>query len=341
MQMNPRFPLGKIPNRVLSELLRKVAPNDPRVIVGPGVGLDAAVIDIGERYLVAKTDPITFATDQLGWYAVHVNANDVACTGATPRWFLATLLLPEQGADRQLAERIFDQIGEACRSLEVSMVGGHTEVTYGIGRPILVGSLLGEVEKDAMLTSAGAQAGDALVLAGGIPIETVAILAREKAEELQDRFEPAFLERCREFLFKPGLSVVRAARIAIDSAEVHALHDPTEGGLAGGLWELAEAAACTIEVVEQDIPVLEEGRLLCDALGLDPLASIASGALLMAAPSDQTAALTEALRDAGITGTVIGHITGKGSPQVGIRRQSGLEALALPARDEIARLFEG
>jgi hydrogenase maturation factor len=338
--MDERFPLGKIPNRVLSELLRKFAPTDPRVIVGPGVGLDAAVIDIGERYLVAKTDPITFATDQLGWYAVHVNANDVACTGARPRWFLASLLLPEDAADRKYVELIFDQIADACRSLEVSMVGGHTEITHGIDRPILIGSLLGEVEKDRMITAAGAQEQDAIVLAGGIPIEAVSILAREKADVLADRFDSAFLERCRQFLFEPGLSVVQAARIATSSAEVHALHDPTEGGIAAGLWELAEAANCEIEVLEQEIPILEEGRALCDALGLDPLASIASGALLISLPADQAMVLNEALQAESIENATIGQIGSKGKPMVSMHRPSGLEPLPVPARDELARLFE-
>ena len=334
------YPLGKIPNSVLRELLAKVAPADPRVLVGPGIGLDAAVIDMGDRYLVAKTDPITLASDRVGWYAVHVNANDVACMGAEPRWFLASLLLPEGQADRGLADAIFGQITEACGSLGVSLVGGHTEITHGIDRPIVVGCLLGEVAKNRLVTAAGAQEGDTLLLAGGIPIEATAILAREKAAELEGRFDPDFLRRCRDFLFDPGISVVRAARLAVEAGEVHAMHDPTEGGLAAGLWELAEASDCALEVNSEAILILPEGRTLCEAFGLDPLASIASGALLLTAAARDQAAIVRVLSAGGIACAGIGTVGLKGEPEVRLRTAQGVKSAPKPERDEIARLLE-
>lgn len=336
--MGERFPLGKLPNAVLAELLAKVEIRDPRVVVGPGIGLDAAVIDIGERYLVAKTDPITFATDALGWYAVHVNANDVACMGAAPRWFLGSLLLPE-GAERGQAEQVFEQITRACRGLSVELVGGHTEITHGIDHAILVGCMLGEVERDGLHSAADAQAGDAVLLAGGVPIEAVSIIARERAQALQERFSDEYLERCRQFLFDPGISVVPAARLALASGEVHAMHDPTEGGLAAGLWELAQAGGVAIEVRETDLPVLPEGRALCEALGLDPLASIASGALLLTAPADQAGPIVAALTGAGIECRVVGSVVA-GEPAVYLHGVDGRQVLPLPARDEIAKLFD-
>jgi len=160
------LPLGKIPPELLARLLARGAgaTTHPRVIVGPGIGLDCAVLDFGDRYLVAKSDPITFATDEIGWYAVQVNANDIACSGAQPQFFLATLLLPETHGNADLAERIFVQITAACRELGATLVGGHTEITYGIDRPIVVGMMLGEVGKDKLVTAAGAQAGDAVLL---------------------------------------------------------------------------------------------------------------------------------------------------------------------------------
>ena len=159
-----RLATGKLPLEALSALLRCCPIVDPRVIVGPRVGEDAAVIEFGDRLLVAKTDPITFATDRIGWYAVHVNANDVATTGATPCWFLVTLLLPETTATRQMAERIMAQVGDACRSLGVSVVGGHTEVSYGLDRPLVVGHMLGEVARDRLVQTGGARVGDAVLL---------------------------------------------------------------------------------------------------------------------------------------------------------------------------------
>ena len=130
-----KLEIGKFPPALLERLLSKNLINDPRVVLGPKVGEDAAVIDVGERLLVAKCDPITFATGLIGWYAVQVNANDVACTGGTPRWFLATILVPERFSEAE-AEGVFDQVLEACTALGVTLVGGHSEVTHGIQRPI-------------------------------------------------------------------------------------------------------------------------------------------------------------------------------------------------------------
>lgn len=338
--MTSSFPTGKLPLETLARLLARHKPTDPRVVVGPGVGLDFAVIDLDDRYLVAKTDPITFATDRIGWYAVHVNANDVACSGAAPRWFLATSLLPEGMADDALAEAIFEGIQQACEAIGVSLVGGHTEITYGIDRPILVGCMLGEVEKDRLITAAGAHVGDSLVLAKGVPIEATAIIAREKATELADRFEPDFLRRCQDFLFDPGISVVKAAAIATGAGRVHAMHDPTEGGLATCLWELAEASRCALEVDGEAIPILPEGRALCEAYGLDPLAIIASGALLLTAPPEDVDALQAALAQEGIPAAVIGRVVPGDGPKVHLKGPKGPKRLPLPARDEIAKLFD-
>ena len=144
---------GKLPAELLERLLAGVVRRDPRVLLGPALGEDAALIDMGDRVLVAKADPVTFATDRIGWYAVHVNANDVACTGARPAWFLATILLPE-GATEALAEEVFAQIEAACGALGVTLVGGHTEVTYGLERPIVAGAMLAEVAPDRVVRKA-------------------------------------------------------------------------------------------------------------------------------------------------------------------------------------------
>ena len=336
------LPLGKLPHEQLARLLERYATDDPRLLVGPGLGEDATVIDLGrdfgDRLLVAKTDPITFATDEIGWYAVNVNANDVACMGATPRWFLATLLLPEGRTDDALVERIFDQIGRACAVLGISLAGGHTEITYGLDRPIVVGHMLGEVARDRLVTTSGAQVGDALLLTKGIAVEATAIIAREKADELAGRFSPGFLARCQSFLHDPGISVVRDARAALAAGRVHAMHDPTEGGLATGLWELAWAADVGLEVMAEALPVLPETARLCEAFDLDPLGAIASGALLMAIPPEDVRSIRRALEDEGIPAFEIGRVVEKAA---GVTLLAGEDRRPLPrfARDEIARLF--
>ena len=211
----PFLPTGKLPAELLQTVLAKHATRDPRVVVGPRIGEDAAVIDLGDRYLVAAADPITFATDELGWYALHVNANDVVVRGATPRWFLATVLLPAGATDEDSVRTLFEQLGEACETLEVALVGGHTEITPGIDRPLIAGTMLGEVAKDKLVTTGGARVGDAIVLTKGVPLEGAAIIAREKEAALLERgVRPAVIRKAKAFLRTPGISVrpTRCAR---------------------------------------------------------------------------------------------------------------------------------
>ena len=332
------LPLGKLPPELLAALLGRYGSTDPRVVVRPGVGLDCAVIDMGDRLLVAKTDPITFATDAIGWYAVQVNANDIATTGARPRFFMAALLLPGGLADAGMAETILSQIAEACAEIGASLVGGHTEITYGIDRPIVAGTMFGEVEPGRLITAAGAQTGDAVIVTKGVPVEATAIIAREKGQALAGKFPADFLARCRDFLYRPGISVVRDAQIAQEAGRVTAMHDPTEGGLATGFWEIADATGRGMEVDESALPILPEGRALCEAFGLDPLGAIASGALLLTAPQADAPRIAAALEAEGIAAHVVGRMSD--APGVRLHRAGGLIPLYRPPRDEITRLFE-
>ena len=336
----PLLPIGKLPGDLLQAVLDKHASHDPRVIVGPRVGEDAAVIDLGDRYLVATADPITFATDDLGWYALHVNANDIVVRGATPRWFLATLLLPQGRTDDEGVRALFGQLAEACEALEVALVGGHTEITHGIDRPIVAGTMLGEVAKDKLVTTAGARVGDAIVLTKGVPLEGAAIIAREKEAELRTRGVPiATIRRARNFLRSPGISVRPEAELACELASVHAMHDPTEGGLATALHELAAAAGVGLRIDRDRIMVLPEGRALCEAFGLDPLGTIASGALLMTLAPAEAGVVIHALAREAIDCHFIGQIV---PPEQGVTLVDGTRQWPLPvfARDEIAKLFE-
>ena len=329
---------GKLPLDLLSRLLAGIPQDDPRVVVGPRTGEDAALIDFGDRYLAAKTDPITFATDLIGWYVVQVNANDLAAMGATPRWLMATLLFPE-GTRPDEVEEAFSQLGSACAELGVTLVGGHTEITYGLSRPLAVGAMLGEVEKGREVLTSGARPGDSIVLTKGIAIEGAAVLARESAPDLEKAgVEQQVIDRAAELLFTPGISVARDARLAVQAADVHAMHDPTEGGLATGLLELATAAGVGLTVDLDRIPVLDESRIICRALNLDPLGLIASGALLAALPPRDVPRLVEALASEGIEAAEIGRVT---DPADGLKLRVDGEERDLPAfeRDELARWF--
>jgi len=334
------LPIGKLRADTLQAIFDKHQFKDPRVVVGPRVGEDAAVIDMGDRYLVATSDPITFATAEIGWYALHVNANDIVVRGARPRWFLATLLLPAGATTDASVDGLFAELHAACDELEVTLVGGHTEVTHGLDRPIIAGTMLGEVEKDRLVTTGGARVGDAVVMTKGVPLEGAAIIAREKEAELRALgISPTVIRRARGFLKTPGLSVRPEAEIACELATVHAMHDPTEGGIATALVELADAAGVGLRIDRERIMVLPEGKALCAAFGLDPLGTIASGALLLTlAPADAGIVLHALARE-----SIDCHFIGQVVPrEQGVTLVSGSRQDPMPvfAQDEITRLFQ-
>jgi len=330
--------VGKVPMPLLRRLLARNIISDKRVIIGPRIGEDAAAIDFGDRYLVAKTDPITFATDRIGWYAININANDIATMGATPKWFLATTLLPEKGTTDALVRSIFNDLMKSCRSLNIDLIGGHTEITYDLPRPIVVGQMLGEVPKAKLVRKENASPDDDIILTKGIAIEGTSIIAREREKDVISRFGKRFLHRAKRFLTEPGISVVADALTANSVARVHAMHDPTEGGLATGLLELAEAAGVGLEVNLDSIPIFEETRALCNAFGLNPLGLIASGALIIAAPRKETPRIISALKRRGIEAVRIGRVTAKGA---GLKIIADGRRRTLPRFDvdEITRIF--
>jgi hydrogenase expression/formation protein HypE len=333
-----RIPVGKAPAALLERLFRRSVLRDPRVIVGPQVGEDAAVIDLGSEYLVATADPITFLAEDIGWYAVQVNANDLAVRGARPAWFLMTLLLPEnQATDTMLAD-IFSQVTAACEVVGASLVGGHTEVTAGLDRPILAGTMLGEVARDRIVTTAGARIGDTVLLSKGIAIEGASILARSFAAELTARGVNAdLIASAQSFVRSPGISVLHDAQTALSVVLVHSMHDPTEGGLATGLVELATAAGVGLEIDRDAVPLLAECDRCCRALGVEPWGLIASGALLLTCAQTDAPAVLQAWQAAGIAGRVIGRVT-PNAPGTVVDRHHGAPILPF-ARDEVARLF--
>jgi hydrogenase expression/formation protein HypE len=332
-----RFPVGKLPQDILDELLQEYGPTDPRVVLGPGVGVDCAALDFGETLLVAKSDPITFTAEDIGWYAVHVNANDIVTTGAQPRWFLATILLPEESSDETLVRGIYDQISRACGQVGAQLVGGHTEITSRLDRTVLCGTMLGEVPKNQLITPRGARPGDHLLLTKGIPIEGTSILAADFTDRLE-ALPRDLVRRGRNFLHDPGISVVPEASAAVRAGGVTAMHDPTEGGLATGLWELSMASGVRLEVERSAIHIPPEAAAICDHLGVNPMEAIASGALLLSVQREARGQILDAIEAQGIQAFEIGTVAA-GS---GVILKSGdeHEVLEPPPRDAIAELFE-
>ena len=332
------FRVGKLNANLLDELVSGIKKKDPRVIVGPKVGEDAAVIDIGDKYLLSTTDPITFTSYKIGWYTVNVNANDIATMGGTPKWLLVSILLPENKTDSALVKEIFSDIENAADELGIDICGGHTEITKGLDRPIVSGHMLGEVDKDKLVTNSHARVGDEIILTKGIAIEGMALLAREREKELSGKYGKMFVERVQAFLHNPGISVVAEAHLANQTANIRAMHDPTEGGLATGLYELTRASNTGVVIYEDKIHLLDETRILCSEYKLDPLGVIASGALLIVVgPDDRDAVLSKLVQN-DIECSVIGKMTDK---------EDGLKIIAdgkereLPffEVDEIARVI--
>ena len=331
--------IGKLSPALLEKLLAKIKIEDKRVLLGPRIGEDAAAIQFDSKILVVKTDPVTFATDLIGWYVVNINANDIATMGAIPRWFLSTVLLPES-FNQQEVEAIFNQIIAACASLGITPVGGHTETVFDLNRPIVVGCMLGETEQRHIISTSGAMVGDDIVLTKGIAIEGTAVLAREAKQSLFSAgISDKVVARAADYLFSPGISVLREAQIACSTVNVHSMHDPTEGGLATGLLEIAVAAKVGILVEEEKIPLLPECRTICEGISVDPLGLLASGALLITLPASDTSRLLEELLEAGIKATVIGKVV-EAKDGVKLHTATGTKDLPRFERDELAKFID-
>jgi len=326
---------GKVPNKILEEIVfRNLGAKRDDVILSPSVGEDAAIIQAGNQLLAVSSDPITGAEEWLGWLAVHVSANDIATRGVQPRWFNSIILLPKNST-AELVEKICTQMNKAASQLNVAIVGGHCEVTPGIEHPIVSGCAIGVAEKGKYVTCRGARVGDQIILTKGTGIEGTAILASDRRAELLHVFEEKFLSQAENFFEK--ISVVKDALTAFRTGGVSAMHDPTEGGVAGGLHELADAANVGFNVYEEKILVPEETRKICAFFGVDPLQLISSGSLLILAEQNKTDEIIRSLSKNGVKSSIIGEVT---KPSMGrnlMRRAGEKTELVRPASDHLWR----
>ena len=340
---NTNLPVGKLKHDFLKELLPTHNRNTD-VVVGPQLGEDAAVIELGDNYLVATSDPITFATEDIGWYVVCVNSNDIAAMGAIPKWLLVTLLLPEDATTPTMVRDIMKQLTQACTAFDITLCGGHTEVTPAVTQPVVVGQMMGITHKDSLFTSADARVGDALILTKGLGIEATAIIAREREEQLREKCDALFLEQAKNYLVDPGISVLKDAQIAVTTGGVHAMHDVTEGGITTAAYELATAAELGVTVYSDKLlgsPILygDVTRTLCDMFGLNPLGVISSGAMLIASEPEKGGKICQALGKSGINADIIGEFL---PPEHGLWLEDATgtqQPLPVFETDEIAKLF--
>jgi hydrogenase expression/formation protein HypE len=324
---------GKVPTKVLEEIVfRNLGAERGDVVLSSSIGEDAAIVQAGNMLLAVSSDPITGAEEWLGWLAVHVSANDIATRGVQPRWFNSIILLP-RNSTAELVEKICTQMNKAASQLGVAIVGGHCEVTMGIEHPIVTGCAIGVAEEGKYVTCGGARIGDSIILTKGTGIEGTAILASDRRAELLQVFDETFLNQAENFFEK--ISVVKDALTAFRIGGVSAMHDPTEGGVAGGLHELADAAKIGFNVHEENILVPEETRKICAHFDVDPLQLISSGSLLIVAEESKTEEIIGSLSKSGVQASIIGEVT---EPELGrnlVTKTGEKTALVRPVSDHL------
>jgi len=327
------LPFGKIPVDILKEVVFKnLGVKREEVVLGPAAGFDGAVIDIGDKSLIVSMDPITGAIERIGWLAVNISANDIATFGVEPAFFSSCILLPE-GADRKSVETICVQMDKAAKDLGMAIVGGHCEVTPGITNPIVIGCTMGVTEKGNYVTAGGAKLGDKLILTKSVGIEGTAILASDREKQLKKTIEVSVLEKAKKFFNQ--ISVVKEALLASKTGGVNAMHDPTEGGVTGGIHEMADASNLGVKILEEKIPIQPETVKICELFQIDSLQLISSGALLISAKPRFASEIIESLGQQHIHASIIGEFKENLHERIMIRKDGSIQTLPRPLSDHL------
>ena len=330
--------VGKLqPNTLKRIVLSRLGVDNPRVLLGPHIGEDASVIDFGQKALVVHSDPITGAIENLGWLAVNVCANDIATRGVRPQWMLIVILLPENATEAKL-KTLTTQIDEAAKRLGIAVVGGHSEVTPSIRRPIIIATAIGETPKNRFVKTSDAQPNDALIVTKGAAIEGTAILASELATQLESKINKRTLKKAKQSI--KMTSVVEDALTAVKAGGVHAMHDATEGGIASGLQEIAWASNVGLIAHEEKIPISNETEAICRLLGIDPLKTIGSGALIISCEPKSAMRIVKALKNKDIKASIIGKVTDKRDGAYIIRKNGTRLDLSKPVKEELWKALQ-
>ncbi|MFQ5997669.1 MAG: AIR synthase family protein [Candidatus Bathyarchaeia archaeon] len=329
---------GKVSATLLQRVVyRNLGAKVKSVLLGPGIGEDAAVLDTGNEFLIASSDPVTGAVARLGASAVHVNANDVATRGAVPRWFLSNILLP-LGSRPAALEKLSREIHRACEELGVAIVGGHAECIRDQNRPMVVGCMLGLTQQRKFISTSGAKVGDRIIMTKTAGIEGTSILASDRAAFLREKMGREFVYKARDHFNQ--ISVVKDALIAFQGSGIRAMHDPTEGGIAGGLHELADASNTGFVVAEERIRISLETREICRLFSIDPMSFISSGSLLISCHPNQVVQTTARLRRNDIHCAVIGAVVKPTRKRSILARDGTTRMLVRPSSDQLWRALK-
>jgi hydrogenase maturation factor len=330
------IPPGKLPEELLKRLLDLPRHRPPELLIGPAPGEDAALLRSLPGPILVTSDPITFPTPEPGWYAVHINANDIAAMGGKPSYFTLTLILPT-GTTEQEVEAIMLQALEASRQLGITLVGGHTEVSSAVNTPIVSVTMFGQLLGESPTKTGGGQIGDALLQINPMGIEGTSITVSENPVLIRRQLGEQILKTAQEALRSPGLSVVAPANLILSKFTVHAMHDPTEGGIATGIREMALCSDTGITVQEEKLLIMPETQDICKCLGLDPLGLVSSGCLLVALPGSEAEAAISFMHRHGYQASQIGILNDQSGTYELVDPAGHKTPLPFFAADELAR----
>ncbi len=325
---------GKLPHSQLKKLLAAVQSRNSQLILGPEVGLDAAIVRTPGNALVVTSDPITLANDLSAYYCVHVNANDIAVMGAKPEFMTIVALAPPL-PQREIT-KIARQLAKYAGELDITIVGGHTEITDAVKAPVLIATMFGKLQSKKMISAASAKPGDVLIMTKTAAIESTAIIARAKGDLLRQKgWSQASIKKSSNLLFDPGISIIPEAKIAV-KAGCSGMHDATEGGIISAVWEITQASKVKIELDLKSIPILPETEKACNIFGINPLCSISSGSLLITISPKSAGNMLNRLKKSNIPATTIGKVT-KGKAIL-INNNSGSHLA--PVQDQITKIYD-
>lgn len=324
--------VGKVPESVLKRsVFKQIHTRREEVLLGAGVGEDCAAVKLAEdEMFVVSTDPITGTATDIGNLAIHITMNDLASAGAEPVGVMLTILLPEHALESDLKE-MMKQVEEACAQANVQIMGGHTEVTRAVNQPLVNVCGIGKAKIGKLVSTAGAKPGDDILVSKWIGLEGTSIIAKEKEQELLTRYPIQLVKAAQDF--DRYLSVLPEAAAAMKSG-VSAMHDVTEGGIFGALWELAEASGVGLEIDLKKIPVKQETIEVCEFFNINPYELISSGCMLMASPDGNM--LVRELEKEGIHGVVIGKAV-KGNDRILVNEEEK-RFLEPPKTDELYKV---
>lgn len=325
--------VGKIPQDILHRcVFNNTGAKRKEVLVASKIGEDCSALKLDDdEVFVISSDPITGADKDIGYIGVHINTNDIASSGADPIGIMVTIMLPKESNEEQL-ENIMSQLSKACKEIDVQILGGHTEVTDAVNRPIISVTSIGKVNKNRLITTGGAKAGQDVILTKWAGLEGTAIIATDKEELLINNMKPEAIKKAKQL--KYSLSVIPESRIA-RNYEVSCMHDVTEGGVFGAAWEIAECSNVGIEINVDDVPVLEETKQLCEVFNIDPYKLISSGCMILTA-DDGKEIVKELLRN-NVSASIIGKIRNDKKKLVNVAGTQ--QKLEEPVADELYKVI--